>query len=275
MTDQSAEPTHKPTALFGPYGTRDAVTKDAYAYLVLACVITWSLDIPIALTLYRGEQPGPVGGLLAALSAFGPTIAAVLVASRRGQRAGVFGPWRAQPQWLLLALFTLPALHFVATTIEWLLGGHPAHWFYPPTRPEHFAALIFFSIGEEFGWRGFAYKRLAQVHGPVLANVPLGVAWTLWHLMMWVTPSGLPSITILALAMLELIFGSVVFAAIFERSNRSIAVAIALHMSAHLDNTSRAPETELRLKVLRLVVLGLCALWAARWLRQKANVAQS
>jgi hypothetical protein len=55
----------------------------------------------------------------------------------------------------------------------------------------------------------------------------------------------------------------------FERSNRSIAVAIALHAGAHIDNVTRAPETEVRLRILRFVVLAVVAALAARSLSAK------
>ncbi len=42
------------------------------------------------------------------------------------------------------------------------------------------------------------------------------------------------------------------------------AVALALHASAHLDNESRAPESEVRLRVLRLAVIVVAAGFAAR-----------
>ena len=60
---------------------------------------------------------------------------------------------------------------------------------------------------------------------------------------------------------------SVVLAWVFERGNRSIAVAIAVHMGAHLDNVNRAPEEEVRLRVLRFAVLLVAASLAARALR--------
>ena len=62
----------------------------------------------------------------------------------------------------------------------------------------------------------------------------------------------------------------------FERGNRSIAVAIAIHAGEHLDNVNRAPETELRLRVLRMVVLTVVAAMAARSLmsRKRADAMQ-
>jgi hypothetical protein len=57
---------------------------------------------------------------------------------------------------------------------------------------------------------------------------------------------------------------SVVMAWFYERGGRGLLVAIAVHAGAHLDNVTRAPETEVRLRVLRFVVLAIAAGVAAR-----------
>lgn len=246
--------------------------RGAYGFLALACALTWALDMPIASAFLRGEAPSPGALAMAGLSAFGPTLAALAVGWRRKELGEVFGRWRTSPAWIFAGLLVLPVLHVPATLLEVLLGGTPAAWFYPPATAEHVAALVFFSVGEELGWRGFAHPRLSARHGPVLGPVILGVVWTAWHLVMWVTPDGrLPAPATVLLALVELVAGSVVFAWFFERSGRSLAVAIALHASAHLDNTHRAPEGELRLRILRVAVLVAAAGVAGLALRRRAR----
>ena len=88
----------------------------------------------------RWRSPGPAGG------------------------ATGFGRWRTNPAWILLAL-ARPAR---APGRDGSLRRHrgpPAQWFYPPSTPETVAALVVFPLGEEFGWRGFAYPRLAARFG--------------------------------------------------------------------------------------------------------------
>jgi membrane protease YdiL (CAAX protease family) len=168
--------------------------------------------------------------------------------------------------WMVLGLFVPLAVHLPATWTEVALGGRPAHWFYPPLRPEHFAALVMFPLGEEFGWRGFAYPRLERHLGPVVGSLLLGAVWGLWHLGMLFAPDplrALPLVTVV-IFIAELALWSVVMAWIFERGNRSMAVAITVHAGAHLDNVSRAPETEIRLRILRFVFLAIVAALAAR-----------
>jgi len=131
------------------------------------------------------------------------------------------------------------------------------------------AALVMFPLGEEFGWRGFAHPRLARRHGPVVGSLILGAFWGIWHLGMMFAPGRAPDLVMVGSTMAELALGSVVWAWVFERGGRSMAVAIALHVGAHLDNVSRAPEGEVRLRVLRFVVLAVAAAIAARALSSR------
>ena len=248
---------------------------DAYLFFAFACGITWALDFPLAYAWATHAEPAIYAMPLVGLGAWGPTLAAFALAARRGTLRAVFGRWRTNPIWIIVALFVPLLVQLPATVIEVLLGGHPAHWFYPPVKPEHFAALVMFSFGEEFGWRGFAYPRLEQRHGPVVGSLILGSVWGLWHMGMMFAPDplrALPPETLL-IYIAELALWSIVMAWMFERGDRSIAVAIAMHAGAHIDNVSRAPETEVRLRILRFVVLAIVAALAARSLTEKKRAA--
>jgi membrane protease YdiL (CAAX protease family) len=195
-----------------------------------------------------GEKPSELAMLGAGLGAWGPAIAMLAVTrARPGLK------WRTHPLWIVGGLLLTPALHLVATLIEVALGGAPAQWFYPPVRPEHVAALVMFSAGEELGWRGYAHGALAERIGVIWGSLVLGALWTTWHLGMWLG-GGLPSASAIAFGFIELMAGSVLIAWMFEQSGRSMWVAFALHAGGHLDNVNRAPEGELRLRALRLGV---------------------
>jgi len=244
---------------------------DVYLFFALACGITWALDLPLAFAWATQAAPPPYAMPMVGLGAWGPTLAAFAIAARRRSLRAVFGRWRTNPMYVVLGLFVPLAMQLPPTLIEIALGGHPAHWFYPPLRPEQFAALLVFPFAEEFGWRGFAYPRLEERHGPVVGSLILGCVWGLWHLGMLFVPEpfrALPPATVLVY-MVELSLWSVVIAWMFERGNRSIAVAIAIHAGEHLDNVNRAPETEFRLRILRFVVLAIVAALAARSLAAK------
>ena len=226
---------------------------DVYVFLSLACAITWLLDLPAAFATLAHRPLSPGALAMAGLGAFGPTLAALVVAGYRRELVSVFGRWHTSALSVALALLSVPALHLVATLTYAALGGTPERWFYPPEKPEHFAALVVFAIGEEFGWRGYAYPRLAERHGPVVGSLLVGVVWTFWHFFMWFTDDGPPSLLTLTRGMVELCLASLVMAWWFERGRRSMAIAIAFHAGAHLDNTMRASDGEARLQVLRML----------------------
>jgi uncharacterized protein len=225
-------------------------------FFFLACAITWLLDLPWVLACLRHESPPEWALLLTGLGAWGPTLAALVVAARSRTLREVFGRWRTKSIWIPIALLLPAAIHLPATLIEVALGGRPQQWFYPPTQPELVVAMVMFSFGEEFGWRGLAHPRAVEKLGPILGPLVVGAVWGLWHLGMMFTPDhGAPEASTVAIAVAELSLYSIVVAWIFEKSGRSMWVAIAIHMGGHLDNVNRAPEGEIRLRVLRFAVL--------------------
>lgn len=246
--------------------TPEAPARDgALLFCVLACLITWALSAPGALCLMaHTPPPGPVlAGM--GLSAFGPLIAALLTAAPRGQLRSVFRPWRAQPNWLLVALLAPLASHLAATALYVLLGGSPGRWLHPPVSAEQLAALVVFPLGEEFGWRGFLQPRMAARFGHVRGSLGVGLVWALWHLVYCVTPEagGFDPATALVL-LLKLPLWSVIIAWVMLRARGSLAVALAFHVGAHLDNLQRALPFDPRLHGLHVVVLLAAAVLAAR-----------
>jgi len=242
-----------------------------YLYFVLACAITWTMAAPAALAWAHHQAPAPLAVAAAGLSAFGPLLAALVVAGRQRQLRQVFGRWRTSPAWVLVALLGAPIVHLIATALFVAIGGRPDSWFHPPNTPEAVAALVVFPLGEEFGWRGFAHPRMVSRFGDVRGALVVGVVWGLWHLVYTITPTagGFDPLE-LAMIMTELPVYALLVAWVFERANRSMAVAIAFHAGAHLDHIERAPRTDLRLHLLHLVVLAVVAGGAAWALSRRA-----
>jgi uncharacterized protein len=243
-------------------------SRDLLAFFVLACLITWVCAAPMSWALIQHATPSEGAMAMGGLSAFGPTLAAVIVARRRREARGVFRPWRTHPGWVLLALLSPMLLQLVAVLIEKALGGSPSAWVHLPAAPEHYAAMIVFSVGEEFGWRGYAHPRMVARFGPVTGSLLLGLGWALWHLMFLVSPQTGRFEPLLIVMMVSLLLWSVIYAWLLQRGRGSLAIAIALHMGAHLDNATRIDPGELRLRVITLIVVGIAAVLAARSLQR-------
>jgi membrane protease YdiL (CAAX protease family) len=243
-----------------------------YLYCALACATTWLLAAPLAME-WSGHRPQSAFAVACAgFSAFGPLFAVLAVATR-AERRDVFRRWRAAPKWIVLALLSPVAIHLAATALFVAFGGQPARWLHPPAGPEALAALVVFPLGEEFGWRGFAYPRLADRFGVVKGSLILGLVWGVWHLVYGVTPEkGAFDVQAFAMGVLELPLYSVLIAWVMERSNRGMAVAIAFHAGAHLDHLERDAATGLALHGCHLAVLVVLAVFAARSLARTANL---
>jgi membrane protease YdiL (CAAX protease family) len=252
-----------PPAVEHPTSNRDRTR----AYFALACGTTWALALPAALAWSAHRPPSPLAVGCAGLSAFGPTIAA-LVLSRPGQRLRqVFGRWRANPAWILAALAAAPLVHLVATALFAACGGHPTAWFHPPRTADAVAALVVFPLGEEPGWRGFAHPRLVDRFGPVRGCLLLGMGWALWHLAYAITPetAGFDLVGF-GLLLLEIPLYALLVGWLFERTGRSLAVALAFHVGMHIDRIEPAARADLRLQLLHLLVLAAAAAITARLL---------
>ncbi len=261
---------HRMTAIASP--TTERPSTGVLAHAGLACATTWALALPAALAWTRREAPAPYAVACAGLSAFGPLLAAIAVAGRRKELRQVFGRWRTNPLWVLAALAAPFVAHTVARLVFRATGGHPAGWVALPDTPEALAALVVFPLGEEFGWRGFAYPRLAERHGAVRGSLLLGCVWGLWHLAYAVTPAAAGfDRWEFAYTMLELPLYALIVAWLFELANRSMGVALAFHAGAHLDHFERRLHADLRLSLIQLGVAALLALVAATALTARAR----
>ena len=244
---------------------------NVWTYYALACVITWTCSLPCASAWLRGEQPGGAAVALAGVSALGPLIAAFALAWRHRELSAVFGRWRTPLVWPVLALLVPLGLRWLAAALTALSGAELSQWTYPPVEPARVAALFVLPLGEEFGWRGFAYPRLEKRYGPVLGSVILGLMWGAWHLAYGITPQarGFDAFVFLE-GMVELPFYTLIGTWLFERGARSMAVALAFHAAAHLNHIELAPRTELVFHALHVALVILAGCIAARQLRAAA-----
>ncbi len=237
--------------------------------MLLACGTTWLLALPLALSWLRAEPASPYMFALAGLSAFGPSFAAFVLAQRQGRLREVFGHFGARARWIVFALLLPLLLHLVARFSAWALGAEIDEWFWLPRAAPQIAALFFFSLGEEFGWRGFLHPVLVRRYGLTAAPLLTGLIWALWHLAYAITPEGTMSASGFALMLLEITLWAVIVAWLFERTQRSMLVAIAVHAGGHLDNSARIPQDATLLRALTLLAIAVAAAFGLLSLRRQ------
>jgi len=239
-------------------------TRSTLIFFAAAFGISWSLQLPAVLA-QRGLIAGPVEAYLlpAGLGAFGPLPAALLALRTEPRSGGAralfrqLAEQRPSAAWCLLAL-TLPGAILVAgLAVYSLFAPHDVGpWLYPPRNAQHVLALFLIPVGEELGWRGFAFPRLQARLGALPASLLLGALWALWHLpvllLAGVTPGAL-------LCMFPFfIAGSVVFTWLY--SHGGLLLAVLAHMGAHLNNSHQALPGDLTPLVVHTLAYALAAI---------------
>jgi len=232
---------------------------------VLTFAITWGAQLPAVLAHY-GLVRGPAERFLplVGLGMFGPVIAATILSRRAAGGAGagsLFGQllvFRAAPIWYAVAL-ALPGGILTAGLVIAHAFGATGRLFYPPIEPPRIAALVLVPFVEEIGWRGFAYPRLRDRHGPLAASLTLGALWGLWHTEMFLL-QGLTAPMFL-ITIPYFLAGSVLFAWLYDRPGGGLPLAVLAHAGAHLDNSHLALPGDVT--PLAAQTIGFCVLAAA------------
>lgn len=194
-------------------------------FLPLAFLFSW---YPSLLMLMGVKASGinPLGPLLAALIVLG------LTAGWSGVRQLLAGIVRVRTgaRWYAVA-FLLPAAMVALAAAIVLAFGAPL----PPADktaigPElldrALFAMLFVSLGEEPGWRGFLLPTLRRRNSLLSASLVLGGIWMLWHLPVMVVE--FPLMVMPAFA-LNVIAASVVLAWLYERSGGSTFLCMVMH----------------------------------------------
>lgn len=211
-------------------------------FFLLAFAWTWSWQAPVML----GVQ-GPAAIALLGLAGLGPSLAAILVTRGRLVRAL---RWRVSAVWALVAVALPLAPRIASRGIDAVLGQ--------PLPPELWAApamlgmVVLPPLGEELGWRGLAYPRLADRIGRVRAAVLTGVVWAVWHVPISLARgSDLSSLLVYVVLVTA---GGVWMAWLFERSGRSVTVAILAHATINAGLIARGSDVTYLLVSIAIAV---------------------
>ncbi len=172
------------------------------------------------------------------LGAFGPAVGALSTAAVMGgrpelaqllRRLGTRGiTWRG----LALALVAWPALTAIAIGSAGFSGAELSM---APRLSLVLVVLIFIeiliftSVGEEVGWRGYALPILLEKTGPVVASIVVGAIWTLWHLPLFWIPGTAQAAIPFGYFALAILASSFVFTAVFRLTAPSIIAVLLLH----------------------------------------------
>lgn len=242
-------------------------------FIVYAYGITWLVAWPLVL-IKGGLLTQPVPFALHYLTAFGPLLAAALVAFGEGEAPGVLA-WlrslvRPAPAWSWgVALAPLIAYALVAG----ILGavGRPVAPIaeigrinFLPAMPA-LAALAFWTLtsglGEEAGWRGILQPILQHLYGPLRGTLMVAVVWAGWHAPFFFYLPNYASMGLPAIAgfVASLAAGAVVLAWL-RNVTGSVLPCIVWHGAFNTVTASRAGAGTVALVLSGLVIVAAVAL---------------
>lgn len=220
-------------------------TSHLVLYFVLAYAISWSVEIPLALSV-QGLIAARIPMWIHYFASFGPILAALIVTglTEGGQGiralAGRIVKWRVPGRYYAFAVLGPVALFAAAYLVNRLVTGA---WpdlsllgkadYLPYLTPVGTLLLWLFtySLGEETGWRGWALPHLQRNRPAASATLILALLWAGWHL-----PAFFYRDTYIALGWIgfpmfafSILFTTMVFTWLYNGSGGSVLIAILFH----------------------------------------------
>lgn len=195
--------------------------------------MSWSLQLVVLLASYHLiTLPSQWVLLLFGTADFGPTDVAMVFIASQYRIPEIYTLLKQvkhrniNPVWYIFA-FLLPIfLVLLSVLIAIILGAHPpTHWL---QIPQNLGALILPSIGEEFGWRGFALPQLQRRYTALTSSLILGIIWAIWHLPI----SFLPDAPIRALPFffVGVIASSIILTWLYNSTGKNLLLVIVAHI---------------------------------------------
>jgi len=228
--------------------------------LIAVCLLPFIVTGVTIQALGKLRPSSPLFALCVAgftLVGYTPTLSALLVARFHPQGGGARSVlrqariWRASVGWYAVALLGPALLFLLDEGVHLLLGGTPPkQWVVFPALSGFFPGSLFFvvmgvlagTVGEEFGWRGFAQPRLQQRYGALAAGLLTGAVWGTFHLwIMPICPHCLSLTDVVVTQYLRLIATAVLYAWLYNSSGGSLFLVMLAH-AAHNTTVSLLPR---------------------------------
>jgi len=251
---------------------------------LLACGLSWlcwgwwlypHLGRLLTATATPSDFPALVGGQLGvAVGGFGPLVAAAIMRLfASGEGVGGSLGWRRPWKYYLIALLAPPACLTALAVVNHLTGVGRFAWPGTGRMLATYPLLLIvaaiyvpFTLGEEYGWRGYLLPRLLPL-GEVRASALVGLLWAVWHLPLLLAGLNYPGRNPWLALLVEIVATIGIafpFTWLYVASGGSVLVAAVLHASlnAYADTLigTRIPQAN---PLLVCLLMGIVLLGSA------------
>jgi membrane protease YdiL (CAAX protease family) len=167
-----------------------------------------------------------------------PSLLAILITFLGFGRRGLSEMFRGRIvgglnlRWSLVALLLIPIVAAAGLMAHSLFGG-PSLGLRTTELIPQVIVILLISVGEEFGWRGFALPRLQQRFSALNASLVLGLVWGFWHFPGFLIGTGVPADMPFTVFLLWVILATILITWVYNNTGGSILSAILMHSTAN------------------------------------------
>lgn len=167
-----------------------------------------------------------------------PSLIAFLIVVLGSGRAGLKEMFKGRTlaqldlRWSLVALLLIPILAVSGLLTHSFFGGPQLGLRTTALFPQVIVILLI-SLGEEFGWRGFALPRLQKHLSALTASLVLGVIWGIWHYPGFVIGAGVPLDMPFTVFLLWTVLAAILMTWVYNNTGGSVLSAILMHSAAN------------------------------------------
>jgi membrane protease YdiL (CAAX protease family) len=155
------------------------------SFFIITFFLTWGLCAYLLATTPPDvlQNISPKFIIIAILCGLSPTVTSCILSILKGEFKGLLKQVKTGPalwRFMVMTIALVPLTTFFSYLLSQKLNVHIR-------QADLMLGLIwplFSSLGEEFGWRGFALPRLLASRGFLFASLSIGLIWGMWHLPM-------------------------------------------------------------------------------------------
>ena len=216
-----------------------------FIFVLLTYILTWSVEIPMALTKH-GYATIHISKGLQTICTLSPGIVAIILTAMyfgKNSLKSLFKSivkWRVKFKWYIIIIILGIALCGLSLLIfNWISGQS-----IKPDQPYNFIfyfilILPLSAFWEEIGWRGFLLPDLQEKYTAIKSSLIIGFVWGLWHLPIYfaINPYGDKTIIFFIIMFIGCFALSIIATYIYNSTKGSLLACILFHNAI---NTSAA-----------------------------------